>query len=81
MTDIYDFSDKIFNTYNKEWSTIFKAIKKYAEVKQNVLYTDECYKIFKKHSPCLWDNCPDDIIYKFIIRASQINYYELDYVD
>ena len=80
MTDIYDFRDEVFKTYKNEWSVIYKAIRKYTEVKQNVLFTDECYKILKKHSLCLWDKCPDDIIYDFIVRATQINYYELIYL-
>ena len=80
MTDIYDFRDPMFTTYNKEWNIIFKGICKYIQMKQQTLPTLKFKKLFKRHIPNLWDTCPDDILHHFIMRSLQIGYHELVYI-
>lgn len=77
MTDIYDFRDPIFTTYEGQWRIINKAIRQFIVVKQKCVCNDRWYKLFKKNIPGLWDKCPDDVIKSFIMRASQVNYHEL----
>ncbi len=80
MTDIYDFRDSVFVTYNDEWILIYKGIYNYIKLKQRSLDNIAFLKLFKKHIPRLWDKCPEDILLEFIFRAVQIAYHELIYI-
>lgn len=80
MTDIYDFRDPVFTTYKKEWHLVYRGIWEYVKLKKDSLPTLKFKKLFKRHLPKLWDDCPDEVIHDFLFRASQIAYHEIVYI-
>ena len=77
MTDIYDFSDQKFDNHKEVWEKIHSVIYRFYQIKGGGRNNDQIFNFFKKHSPCIFENCSEEIIRSFILQSSQISYHEI----